>query len=140
MGKGNALILRLHPRREGLRATVIQRCCCTRGALPRQRGYVFKIASGKEISSSRMEKQTSRELGTGGGICINTGIRGLGLGPALCGGALGGRGPGGAARRTLCANSTPFQLLKGWPRFKAKNILYTYLPLPCTPRVNSGCI
>ena len=76
-------ILRLHPRREGIRATVIQGCCYTRGALPCQRGYIFKIASEKEISSSRMEKRTSRELGTGGGICINTGIRGFGLGPDL---------------------------------------------------------
>lgn len=133
-------ILRLHPRGEGVRATVIQGYCYTRGSLPRQRGYLFKIASEKEISSTKMEKRTSRELGTGGRICINAGIRGFGLGPDLCGGGLGGRGSGGAAHRTLCANSTPLQLLKGWPRFKAQKHSLYLSSSTLYPRVNSECI
>ena len=115
-------ILRLHPQGEGIRATVIQGCCYTRGLLPRQRGYLFKIASEKEISSTRMEKQTSR---------------GFGLGPDLCGGGLGGRGSGGAAHCTLCANSTPFQLLKVWPRFKAQKHSLYLSSSTLYPRVNS---
>ena len=127
------LILRLHPQGEGIRATVIQGCCYMRGVL-RQRGCIFKTASQKEISSTRMEKRTSRGLGTGGRICINTGIRDFELwakplrrGPGRQGAweRTWKRGAGRATHHMLHANATPFQLLKGWPRFKAqKHSLY----------------
>lgn len=147
-GKEMLLILRLHPQGEGIRTTVIQGHCYMRGALHR-RGCTFKTASEKEISSTRMEKRTSRGLGTGGRICINTGIRDFELGPDLCGGDLGGRGPGRepgseelGGPRTICFVQTQrlSSCLKVGPISKHKNILCIYLPLPCTPRVNSGCI